>query len=133
MYDIIDIKIPEITRRKTLTDEERAAKKVAAAAQAKVDRAKSKIESPVRTIVNKLYIEFLKRKVEGEDGKELADELEEQWDDSYDEFEDAFEDDDFFEEMDGLISKLKKKLKSTEKVMTYTELKAWRKANYGKE
>lgn len=134
MYDIIDIKIPEITRRKKLTDEERAAKKVAAAAQAKVDRDKSKIESPVRTLVNKLYVEFLKRKVEGEDGKELADELEEQWDDSYDEFDDVFEDDDdFFEEMDGFISKLKNKLKSNEPSLTMKEISVWRKANYGKE
>ena len=133
MYNIIDIKIPEIIRRKKMTDEERAAKKVAAAAQAKIDRAKSKIESPVRKFVIKLSLEFNKRFGEGEDGNELADELEERWADSYDDFEDVFEDDDdFFEEMDRSISDLKKKLKS-EKEMTLAEEKAWRKANSGKE
>lgn len=124
MYETIKINYPAKVERKKLSDEEKAEKKKQQAVKAKAEREKSKIEKPVRNILNKWYSEFINRKIKGEDGKDLADELEDRWDElSEDEkYEDAFEDEDFFDEMDNFKDIIKKKLKSKEKGQTLKEL-----------
>ena len=124
MYETIKINYPAKVERKKLTDEEKAEKKKQQALKAKEERAKSKLQTPVRKILNKWYSEFINRKSKGEDVKNLVNELEDRWDElSEDEkYEDAFEDEDFFDEMDNFKDIIKKKLKSKEKAPTIKEL-----------
>jgi hypothetical protein len=121
MYNQIKIKFPP--KKEKLTEEQKAQKKKEQAVKAKAEREKNKLEKPFRNILNKLYTEFINRKIKGEDGKELANELEDRWDELIEEekYEDLVDDDEFFEEMENFKDTLKKKLKSKEKGQTIKE------------
>ena len=121
MYKNVKINFPP--KKEKLTEEQKAQKKTEQAEKAKAEREQSKLQSPVRKILNKLYTELINRKIKGEDGKKLADELEDRWDEITEDekYEDAFDDEDFFDEMDNFKDTLKKKLKSKEKGQTLKE------------
>lgn len=105
MYETIKIKIPPKKERKKMTEEEKKQK-------AKEKKEKEKLQKPIREILLKWKKEFQKRKTDGEDSKELANELEDRWDELVDEHEEgAFYDDDFLDEMEKIKDTIEKFIK----------------------
>jgi len=101
MYKDIEIKLPPKREKKVVDKEAMKAKR-------ELDKKKNKISKQV----NELYIKYLRRKGK-DDKKVILSDLEEEWGDIEEDNEEFLEDnEDFHKELDSLILKLRKKIKS---------------------